>query len=85
MALKRDKDGNIEWTAEQEEDIEIATEARVRARKRVKAMEAKEDADASCNKGTHATLNDKGECSNCGKKPQNVPSPEPRRKNSLRM
>lgn len=80
MAIKRDKEGNIEWSPEQEEDIEIATEARVRAAKRIKAAEVKAQADKDCAAGKHATLDDKGVCSNCGTKPVTQPNDDNKRK-----
>lgn len=83
MAIKRKADGTIEWTPEQEEDIEIATEARVRANKRIKAAEKKDKQDADCSAGNHAAVVN-GKCENCGKE-VTAPAPQPESRRRLRL
>lgn len=77
--MKRLKDGTIEWEPDEETQIEMATEARVRAHNRLSAAKVKQDQDAACKKGSHGVIKTDGACENCGEKPQPAPGPAKRR------
>lgn len=60
-------------TDEDERDIEIMREARVRAHRQIRKEERKEEQDANCAQGKHAKFENK-KCVNCGAA---EPAPEP--------
>jgi hypothetical protein len=84
MALKRNaKTGAIEWDEDQEEQIEMSREARVRSARQLAAdTQAK-----ACKRGTHDE-DGSGKCAACGvevKKSLPEDEPKPKAKHLLTM
>jgi len=69
------------WSEDEERQIDMAAEARVRAAKRLRADEAAEQQFKLCAEGKHAAIED-GICTACGEKPK-APSTKEKARLSL--